>query len=159
MILAHGHRRRLRWERSIWAVDLIAYGLTAISGGFALFHTSEYVERVVIVDWVIVVWGFLLLVGGGLAFAGRLLRLWVIEHFANVWASAGVLLYAIILVPAVLEGASLALLGCVVIAWLFVLRRHLELKILTSEPGLNSFRKRLDAALKRRTENIVATRS
>jgi hypothetical protein len=147
--------RKLHWERAIWLIDLTAYLLVCIAGLFAAFDSSVYVVSVVQVPWVIWLWGSLLVGGGLFAFIGRLTRVWALEFFANVWAAAGAVLYAIILVPAVASGSSVAVFALVLVAWLFMLRRYAELKIFTSEPGLDTFRKRLDRALRLRTRNVV----
>jgi len=147
--------KRVRLERAIWVVDLIAYLVLAVAGVGAAVDPSEYVQRTVQFEWALWVWGFLLAGGGAVAFIGRLSRVWALEFPANVAAGWGAALYGLILVPTIQSGGSLALAAIVVVAGLFVLRRYIELKIFTNEPGVDSIRKRLDAAFRRRTKNIV----
>lgn len=148
--------KRVRWERAIWLIDLACYLFAGVAGGFALWATPESIREAVRVDWVITSWGLLLFIGGAVSFLGRLIRVWAVEMFANVFASWGAFLFALILVPAALASTGWAgVLAFVFIAWLSMLRRYAELKIFTNEPGLTTVGKRLEAALKRRTGNTV----
>lgn len=155
MLDVRAGRRRLMWERFIWVIDMAAYLLIAYAGYNAAFEPSVYVIETVQNFGAIGLWGVLMLVGGAVSFIGRLSKVWAIEYACNVFAAWGVGLYAVILIPSVLEGGSKVLLALVLAAWLLVLRRYAELRIFTSEPGLDTFRKRLDAALRRRTQLAV----
>lgn len=155
MVTTDPNRRRLRWERTIWVLDLLAYGFLGFSGWAALFSPSAYIVREVQVEWVILVWGLLLAVGSTVALIGRLVRLWAVEIVANVAAWSGAAIYAYIVAGAVLNGSSLVLFGFVLAALVSAFRRYAELHIFTSEPGLDSFSKKVAALLRRRTEYAV----
>lgn len=146
---------RKRWERLIWVIDMAAYVLIGVAGLAAAISPSDYVETVVPVPWVVLLWGCLLAGGGLVAFVGRLSRVWAIEFFANVLAGWGAFLYAIILVPAVSTGSSWAVMALVLVATGAVVHRYAELRIYTNEPGIRTFRDRIEAARRRRTTNIV----
>lgn len=149
-------RRRLIWERAIWFIDLTAYLFLGVAGAIALFSSTDYVVEIVGSSAAIFVWALLLLCGGLGSFIGRLTRFWAVEYVSNVLVQWGALIYAVILIPAGVWDGRGVLLAFVLCSFLSTLRRYAELKILTNEPGLDTFRRRLDAALKRRTENAVA---
>jgi hypothetical protein len=149
------NQRRLRWERTIWIIDLVAYLVMAINGGSALWFTSPFVEDEIRLPAVIVLWGVLMLAGGLGGFVGRLLGLWALEVLLNVAAWSGAVCYAIIILSAVVGGSSLVILGMVVLAFLGMFRRYCELQIFTSEPGLTTFTEKVRSLLKRRTGHVV----
>lgn len=146
--------RRRVWERVIWLTDVSLYLVLAFVGSATLWLLPQRVNAPV--EWVVDCWGWLLLLGGIAAAGGRLTQWWSIEYVANVAVAWGVLLLGLSLAPTSLSPTGWpGTLGIVAVALGFVIRRYSELKIFTSEPGLDSFRKRLDAALRRRTENTV----
>lgn len=146
---------RSRWERIIWLVDLAAYLFCATAATAAAFDMPGYLLRAVQYEWIVWLWAGLLGLGGFVAFLGRLTRVWAAEWPANVAVGFGAFLYAVILVPSVAAGSNVAVLALVLIAWLAAARRYAELRIFASEPGLESFRDKLQAAKRRRTGNIV----
>jgi hypothetical protein len=148
------NQARIWWERLIYAIDLLAYLCLGASGVAALFHVSDYVVDTLLGQRVLIVMFAVLLTVGVIAFAGRLTRLWAVEYVANVFTMGGAFMYAAILFPAVLDGASFAAFGAVVVAFLSMLRRFAELKIFTSEPGVTRGG-RLREVLLRRTKNVV----
>ncbi|OOB90755.1 hypothetical protein [Rathayibacter sp. VKM Ac-2630] len=147
--------RRLRWERTIWIIDQASYALMAVSGFVALFATSTFVLREVTWPEAIIVWGLLLLGGGAAGFVGRLVKVWAIEILGNVAAMSGGVIYVAIVLSAVTGGSSLVLLAFVTAATVAILRRYAELQIFTSEPGLDTFSKKVRSLLRRRTSYTV----
>ncbi|ROS62214.1 hypothetical protein EDF38_1317 [Frigoribacterium sp. PhB160] len=147
--------RRLRWERTIWVIDMVAYAVMAVNGASALWFTSPFVQEEIRLPAVIVVWGVLMLAGGAGGFFGRLFGLWAVEVILNVSAWSGAVCYAIIIFSAVTSGSSLVILGMVVLAFLFMFRRYCELQIFTSEPGLTTFTEKVRSLLRRRTGYVV----
>lgn len=152
------NQRRLRWERSIWIVDMLSYIVLGISGYIALFNTSDFVLKEVRSREAIIVWGVLLLGGGLAGFVGRLTRRWAVEILGNVGAMSGGVIYIIIISAAVVGGSSMVLLGFVTAATLAMYRRYSELQIFTSEPGLTTFTDRVQSLIQRRTTNVVKRR-
>lgn len=150
--------RRLRWERSIWIVDMLSYIVLGVSGYVALFNTSDFVLKEVRSREAIILWGVLLLGGGIAGFFGRLTRRWGIEVVGNIGAMSGGAIYIIIICAAVASGSSMVLLGFVTAATLAMYRRYSELQIFTSEPGLTTFSDRVQSLLQRRTTNVVKRR-
>jgi len=148
-------QRRRRWERVIWVLDMAAYGFLAFSGWAALFAPSAYIVQEVTDGRVILVWGSLLFAGGVFGLLGRLVRLWAVEILANVAAWSGAVIYAYIVGAAVATGSSMILFGFVVAAVIATFRRYAELQIFTSEPGLDTFTKRVASLLRRRTDYAV----
>ena len=147
--------RRLRWERTIWIIDMVGYAIMAVNGASALWFTSPFVQEEIRLPAVIVVWGVLMLAGGTGGFIGRLLGFWALEVIFNVSAWSGAVCYAIIIFSAVTGGSSLVILGMVVLAFLLMFRRYCELQIFTSEPGLTTFTEKVRSLLRRRTEYVV----
>lgn len=148
--------RRLWLERLIWMLDLSAYGFLGAAGWAAAFDPSDYVVRTMQgMSWVIWLWGWMLLTGGIFSLVGRASRLWVIEYAFNVLAAWGAFLYLLILFPALTSGGSFALAAVVYVSWAFVMRRHLELNIITSDPRRTNLRQRIHEAMRRRTQNTV----
>ena len=149
------NERRLRWERTIWIIDLIAYAVMAVNGASALWFTSPFVQDEIRLPGVIILWGVLMLAGGLGGFVGRLVGWWALEVLLNVSAWSGAVCYAIIVLSAVVGGTSLVLLGMVVLAFLGMFRRYCELQIFTSEPGLTTFTEKVRSLLRRRTGYVV----
>lgn len=149
------NERRLRWERTIWIIDLIAYAVMAVNGASALWFTSPFVQDEIRLPGVIILWGLLMLAGGLGGFVGRLVGWWALEVLLNVSAWSGAVCYAIIVLSAVVGGTSLVLLGMVVLAFLGMFRRYCELQIFTSEPGLTTFTEKVRSLLRRRTGYVV----
>ncbi|ROS52917.1 hypothetical protein [Frigoribacterium sp. PhB24] len=149
------NERRLRWERTIWIIDLVAYAVMAINGASALWFTSPFVQDEIRLPGVIILWGALMLAGGLGGFVGRLVGWWALEVLLNVSAWSGAVCYAIIVLSAVVGGTSLVLLGMVVLAFLGMFRRYCELQIFTSEPGLTTFTEKVRSLLRRRTGYVV----
>jgi hypothetical protein len=147
--------RRLRWERTIWILDLVAYAVMAVNGGSALWFTSPFVQEEIRLPAVIILWGVLMLAGGLGGFIGRLTGVWAVEVLFNVSAWSGAVCYAIIIFSAVAGGSSLVILGMVILAFIGMFRRYCELQIFTSEPGLTTFTEKVRSLLRRRTEYVV----
>jgi hypothetical protein len=152
-VIVHGRTRKFR-EALIWVADMIVYGLLAISGWAVLTGPSAYVIKEVKYPAIITIWGCLLFFGGLVALIGRVSRFWVVELPGNVAASGGALLYSFIILSAVSTGSSLLLFMFVTIGWVTVVRRYIELRIFTSEPG-DKFSERLAELITRRTTNTV----
>lgn len=147
--------RRLWWERLIWVLDMASYLFLAVAGYAAAFDPSDYVVSALEgYQWVIWLWGGLLLFGL-FGFVGRVTRIWAIEYPANVFTAWGAVLYLLILLPSILDGASVALPAVIFVAWAYLCRRYAELNIYTNDPRVKTWRMRLEAALARRTENTV----
>lgn len=149
------NERRLRWERTIWILDLVAYAVMAVNGGSALWFTSPFVQEEIRLPAVIILWGVLMLAGGAGGFIGRLTGVWALEVLFNVSAWSGAVCYSIIIFSAVAGGSSLVILGMVVLAFIGMFRRYCELQIFTSEPGLTTFTEKVRSLLRRRTEYVV----
>jgi len=150
-------QKRIRWERLIWVIDIATYALLGAAGTFALWLNPPNVTTAVQVSWIVVMWGMLLLVGGMVAAIGRALRVWAVEYVANVFAAWGAFLFAIILIPAAVDSQGWAgVLAFVCIAWLSTMRRYSELRIFANDLRGDSLRVRLEVALRRRTQNVVA---
>jgi hypothetical protein len=148
------NQRRIWWERLIWILDMLAYLFLGGSGVAAMFHVSDYVKDTLLGQSAVILILAILLSIGGIAFVGRLTRVWAIEYAANVFTMGGAFMYAVVLFPSLLAGSSFAVFGATVVSFLYVLRRFAELKIFTSEPA-DTPRGRLREALRRRTKNTV----
>lgn len=150
--------RRQRKEAWIRLVDMLAYLAVFVCGLGALFSTPKTVTSALYgFPWLIVVWAVLLLVGGLLGFIGRLTRIWVIEIPGASAGLFGSAIYFVILgMAAVQLPTAVVAAGMIAVMTFLLLRRYLELQILTSEPEHVSFRGKLRVILNRRTTNTVS---
>lgn len=152
------NQRRLWWERLLWIVDMVAYGVIGVSGVLALVHVSDYVlDTLVGQRWIVTLFASLM-VAALLGLAGRASRVWAVEYVGNVAAGWGAFVYAVVLSSGAFGGtASFAAFGMAVVATLAMVRRYAELRIFTSEPGVRT-KGWLRDVLERRTKNVVARR-
>lgn len=149
------NQRRLWWERGLWVIDLIAYTVVGVSGVLALGNVSDYVlDTLLGWTWLIRLFAWLM-VAGIVALLGRATRVWALEYVGNVAAGWGAFVYAVVLWPGAASGqATFAAFGMTAVATLFLIRRYVELKIFTSEPG-DADRGWWRTVLGRRTKNVV----
>jgi len=151
---------RRQWKEAlIRVVDIVAYLAVLIGGVGALMYTPVTVQSA-LHGWpgLIILWGVLLIVGGLFGFIGRFTRIWAIETPGTSAAIAGVGIFLIILIMAVHSIPTALVAGSLVaIAALTLVRRSLELHILTSEPGAKvKFTSKVRTILQRRTSNTVS---
>ncbi|UFS59464.1 hypothetical protein [Subtercola endophyticus] len=144
-------------EAVIRVIDLVIYFGVFCSGSFAVLATPATVSKALAgLEWLIVLWGILLLLGGLLGFVGRLSRVWAIEVPGTGAAISGCLIYAFVLGYVALSNFTIFVaVILVVIATLTLVRRYIELQIFTYDPGSGTFLTRVRSALRRRTENAV----
>ncbi|WP_111060502.1 hypothetical protein [Curtobacterium sp. MCBD17_008] len=149
------NQRRLWWERLLWIIDMVAYGVIGVSGALALVHVSDYVLDTLLGQrWIITLFAWLM-VTAWLGLAGRASRVWAVEYVGNVAAGWGAFVYAVVLSSGAFGGsASFAAFGVAVVATLGMVRRYAELRIFTSEPGIRT-KGWLRDVLDRRTRNVV----
>lgn len=149
------NQRRLWWERFLWIVDLLAYGVVGFSGILALGRVSDYVYDTLLGQmWIILLFACLM-TAGWVALAGRASRLWALEYVGNVAAGWGAAVYAVVLFPGAVTGqATFAAFGMTVVATLSMARRYSELVIFTSEPG-DGDGSWMQLVRRRRTKNTV----
>ncbi|MEW1990698.1 hypothetical protein [Microbacterium sp. NPDC078849] len=147
---------RHRYEAIIRIIDLFAYFAVFIGGVYALVGTpNSIVDELAGWEWLILLWAFLLLVGGAAGFLGRFLRWWMIEVPATVLATFGIGIYFIVLGRFAFASITSAVaVALVCVAMLVMVRRYAELQIFATEPGTD-FRTRVAAALRRRTPDVV----
>lgn len=147
---------RHRYEAIIRVIDLITYFAVFVGGVYALVGTpNSVVDELAGWEWVIVLWAFLLLLGGSAGFVGRLTRWWMVEVPATVLGSFGIAIYFIVLGRFAFASITSAVaVSLVAVAMLVMVRRYAELQIFATEPGTD-FRTRVAAALRRRTADVV----
>ena len=148
--------RRRRLEAVIRAIDLTVYAAVFSGGVYALFATPSTVEAELAgADWLIVMWGLLLLLGGGVGFSGRLSRRWMVEVPAAVLAISGILIYLVVLGRFAFTSITAAVAAVLVaVSMLMIVRRWVELQIFSIDPDHTDFRSRIVDALRRRTPNF-----
>jgi len=153
--IPEGKRRVL--EALIRLIDLITYTVIAASGVFAFVATPMSIStQLTGWEWVIPLWGFLLLAGGLAGLAGRLTRIWMIEVPALPLVILGSAIYALVLAGTALTAPFVWVgVGMVIAATLGGVRRSLELQIFASEPGDRPLKKRLSDAWARRTPDAI----
>lgn len=149
-------RIRHRYEAIIRVIDLITYFAVFVGGVYALVGTpNSVVDELAGWEWVIVLWAFLLLLGGSAGFWGRLTRWWMVEVPATVLAFFGIAIYFLVLGRFAFASITSAVaVSLVAVAMLVMVRRYAELQIFATEPGTD-FRTRVAAALRRRTADVV----
>lgn len=150
-------RRRLAREAFIRAIDMTVYLFAFAGGVFALAVPPDTIRRQLEgFEWLGTCWGVLLLAAGALGFAGRLTRRWIVEVPGTAMAIAGELIYVVVLAATALDSATAWVALCMIAgATLALLRRYVELQILTAEPRHASLAARLDDAFHRRTTDSV----
>ena len=148
--------RRRRFETVIRVIDLIVYAAVFIGGVYALVGTPETVAAELHgAVWLVVLWAAMLFLGGGVGFAGRLTRYWMLEMPATVLAFAGILIYLVVLGRFALTSITAAVAALLVlVAMAMIARRWAELQIFATDPDSQDFRARLADALRRRTQNF-----
>ena len=149
--------RRRRFEAVIRVIDLIVY-LAVLAGGiYAVAATpSSVVDELGGAPWLIAIWSFLLLVGGGVGFLGRITRFWMVEVPATVLAFFGILIYFVVLGRFAFTSVTAAVAAALVlVAMGMMVRRWAELQIFATDPDNHDFRSRMADALRRRTPNFV----
>ncbi|HEY9310233.1 MAG TPA: hypothetical protein VIP82_20715 [Microbacterium sp.] len=149
--------RRRRFEAIIRIIDLVVYAAVFVGGVYALVGTpATVVDELESAPWLIVVWAFLLLAGGGVGFVGRLMRRWMVEVPATVLAAFGILIYFVVLgrfaFASITSSVAVAL---VLVAMGLMVRRWAELQIFATDPDHSDFRSRMAEALRRKTPNFV----
>lgn len=144
-------------EALIRVIDLVIYAAVAVGGIFALIAPPPSVQAELDGwEWLITVWGAMLVLGGAGGFAGRLSRFWIVEVPALPFAGIGIGVYFLILgTTATVTPFTTVATMIVLAAMLNMLRRYLELQIFASEPGDQDIRARVAAILGRRTRDVV----
>ncbi|MDD7930061.1 hypothetical protein [Microbacterium thalli] len=144
-------------EALIRVIDLIIYAAVGVAGVFAIVAPPPSVQTELAGwEWLITVWGALLILGGAGGFAGRLSRYWIVEVPALPFAGIGIGVYFLILgTTATVTPFTTVAAMIVLAAMLNMLRRYLELQIFASEPGDQDIRTLVAAILSRRTRDVV----
>lgn len=156
----HANDARRFKEALIRVIDMVVYAAAVAGGYFALAFPPETVQKHLGgYEWLAVFWGVLLLVAGLLGFVGRLSRFWIIEMPGTAAAIFGGAIYLVVLSAASLESATARVaVTMILIATLYLVRRYVELQIFTTDPGVKTLSDRLEAALRRRTANTIASK-
>ena len=148
-------RKKRVYEAAIRYLDLIVYA-AVFMGGVAL-TTLPFGQATSILkgyELLVVVWAVFLLGGGLLGFLGRLTRYWMVENSATIASAFGAVIYVVVLGRFAFESiTALFTWAFVILAFLLLVRRWLELQIFGSEPG--DWRHRLAMALARKTADTV----
>lgn len=144
-------------EALIRITDLVIYAAVAVGGVFAFIAPPPTVQSELVGwEWLIPVWGAMLVVGGLGGFAGRLSRYWIVEVPALPFAGIGIGVYFLVLgTTATVTPFTTVAAMIILAAMLNVLRRYLELQIFASEPDDQHIRARVAAMLRRRTRDVV----
>lgn len=144
-------------EGLIRVTDLLIYATVIAGGVFALVFTPSSVRTELTGwEWMIPIWGGMLLAGGIGGFVGRLSRYWIIEVPALPLAAVGIGTYFLVLGSTAFSSPLAAVAATfVLVALLMMVRRYLELQIFASEPDDQDIRARVFAILRRRTRDIV----
>ena len=149
--------RRRRFEAIIRVIDLIVYAAVTVGGVYAVTATPTSIyDELQGAEWLIWLWGGLLLTGGLAGFVGRLVRYWFVEVPATVLAFFGIVIYVVVLGRfAFLSITAAVATTFVLVAAGLVARRWAELQIFATDPDATDFHTRMADALRRRTTNFV----
>lgn len=146
-------RRRKRREATIRWMDITISVVVFISGLLAIFATPYSAANSLPV-WLVYVWAGFLLVGGLMGAVGRLTRIWAIEIPGICAGVVGIAMYFVLLLTSPrISLASYLIMGLVLIAFLCLSRRYIELQIFTTEPGPVNIVERIRIIFSRRTPN------
>lgn len=150
-------RRRRILEAIIRIIDLIVYVAVFTGGLYAIAATpASVVDELEGSEWMIPLWGALLLVGGLGGFLGRLTRYWFLEVPSTTLAFSGILIYFVVLGRfAFTSITAVVATTLVLVAMAAMVHRWAELQIFASEPGEDDFRSRVARIFRRRTQNYV----
>ncbi len=149
-------KRRLL-EGLIRVIDLVIYAAVAVGGLYALIAPPPSIQTELNGwEWLIPVWGSLLIVGGLGGFIGRLSRFWIIEVPSLPFAGIGIGVYFLVLgTTATVTPFTTVAAMLILAAMLIMLRRYLELQIFATEPDDQDLRARVAAMLRLRTRDVV----
>jgi hypothetical protein len=144
-------------EALIRIIDLVIYAAVIVGGVYALIFTPMSVQTELTGwEWLIPVWGSMLLLGGLGGFVGRLTRYWIVEVPSLPLAGVGIGIYFFILGSTAFSSAVAVVATMLILAsLLMILRRYVELQIFASEPEDQDFRARVVAMFTRRTRDVV----
>ncbi|WP_091232664.1 hypothetical protein [Microbacterium sp. 3J1] len=149
--------KRIFLEAIIRIIDIIAYSIIVIGGGYALFFTPDSVQRELsAADWLVPMWAAFLLIGGGLGMVGRISRIWVLEPPALVAAIFGAAIYFVVLGGTLFQSVTAGVAAAFMLyATIQMFRRYIELQIFGTDPNVHGFADRMAEALRRRTGNVA----
>lgn len=149
--------RRLFYESAIRGIDMFIYALVTAGGVYAIVGTPASIsDELVGWEWLIWLWGFLLIVGGAAGFVGRLFRRWMVESPATILSFSGIAIYATVLGRYAFTSIEAAVaVAMIIVAGLVMARRWAELQIFSTDPEHPDFKSRVAEAIRRRTPNFV----
>lgn len=149
-------RKRKLIELGIRIIDIICYFVVLLGGFYALFFTpNTIIKELAGYEFLIPIWSSMLLIGGLLGLVGRISTIWLFEPPADVISAGGILIYFYVLGTTAFSSMTAAVASCfVLVAFLGVVRRYLELQLFGSDPTHRSFRARTKDALERRIPNV-----
>lgn len=149
-------KKRKFIELAIRLIDILCYAVVVASGVYAWFFTPNSVTRELTgYEWMIPLWASMLLLGGLLGLAGRISTIWIIEPAADFLSACGILIYFVVIGNAAFSSTTAAVASCfVLMAFLGIVRRYLELQLFGSDPTHRTFRAKAKDALERRIPNV-----
>lgn len=133
-------------------VDVAIALVISFSGFFAIINPPTSVLHAIAWGWLILVWGSMLLLGGGLAAFGRLTGFWFPESLGLPLTMFGTLIYVVVLFAhSIFDIGALAVVALVLAALGAQIHRYIEIQAFTSEPGETTWFGRLLEIMRIRT--------
>lgn len=149
-------KKRQVLEFIIRVLDMVVYVLVFFGGIYALWFTpTTIIKELVGWEWLILVWAGLLLIGGLLGLIGRASTIWILEPPADIAAAMGALIYAVVLGRTAFTTPLSTVAFCLVmVAFLAIVRRYVELHLFGSNPSARGVRSKWEDILTRRIPNV-----
>lgn len=149
--------KRRRLEAVIRVLDMVTYIAIIAGGVYAVAFTPNTVQvELAGWEWLINIWGALLLLGGGIGFTGRLTRYWIFEMPATLAAVFGIAIYFVVLGTTSFSSITATVAAALAfVAMVAMVRRYVELQIFSSDPDNDDFKTRLAEMIRRRTLDAV----
>jgi hypothetical protein len=140
----------------IRVIDLIIYAAVFVGGIYAMAFTPLSITKEFAGwTWLVPFWAGFLLLGGLVGFIGRLTTIWLLEPAADFAAATGILIYVVVLGRTALDTiTSTVAFVLVIVAFLNIMRRYVELQLFGSDPSHTDPKSKLVDAWKRRIPDV-----
>lgn len=128
-------RRRAILDGITKAIDVMVGAVAIIAGIYALVATPPSIIREVSLPFLVVFWGYALILGGVAALLGRLTEIWLLETSGIAATATGTLIYLAVVSTAIANELGVVVaVALILIALLSLARRYVELQKFLAEP-------------------------
>lgn len=128
-------RRRAVLDGITKAIDVTVGAVAIVAGIYALVATPPSIIREVSLPFLVVFWGYALILGGAAALLGRLTEIWLLETSGIAATATGTLIYLAVVSTAIANELGVVVaVALILIALLSLARRYVELQKFLAEP-------------------------